>query len=183
MNSRWMSAGLWGAAVVLAVGAGSGAIAAASNGNGRQVLTRDQVDRDLGRQPAVAASPTGALPPVQTGAAQTLNVTGGTLVVQCDQGVATLLRWIPKSGFRADDPVTGPAATVSVRFESDVTEDVTVTAGCTGGTASAQVTRGDDHGRRGRDGATPTPTATGDDNGGDRGGDGDGDKHKGSNDH
>ncbi|HEY2791514.1 MAG TPA: hypothetical protein VGJ28_04110 [Micromonosporaceae bacterium] len=169
-----MSAGLWGVAVVLAVGAGSGAVAAASSGNGRQVLTRDQVDRDLARQPAVAASPSTGQPTVLGEAAQTLAVTGGTLVVQCDQGAATLLRWIPKSGFRADDPVTGPAATVSVRFESDVSEDVTVTASCTGGTASAKVTRGDDHGRRGPD-PTSSPTATG----GDRGGDGDGDKHKG----
>jgi hypothetical protein len=174
MTNRWRSAGLWGAAVVLAVGAGTGAVAAASPGNGRQVLSRDQVDHDLGAQPSTAPATTTsrpATPPAQGGPSRTLAVRGGTIVVQCDADEATLLRWSPNSGFRADDAITGPAATVGIRFESDTAEDVTVTATCVNGIPSSAETLGDDHGGSGNGpgGLVPTATATGDDNGGDDG--------------
>jgi hypothetical protein len=167
---------LWGAAVVLAVGAGTGAVAAASPGNGRQILSREQVDRDLGAEPSTAPATTAsrpATPPAQGGPSRTLAVRGGAIVVQCDGDEATLLRWTPSSGFRADDANTGPAATVGIRFESDTAEDVTVTATCVNGTPSSAQTLGDDHGGSGKGpgGPAPTSTATGDDNGGDNGGD------------
>jgi hypothetical protein len=73
----------------------------------------------------------------------------GSVVVRCEGGVATLLSWSPSPGYRADDPVRGPAATVSVRFESDVAQDLIVSASCAGTTASIS-TAPDDHSGGGR---------------------------------
>jgi hypothetical protein len=194
MKNRWVGAALWGSAVVLAVGAGTGAVAAASTGSGRPVLSQDQVARDLRGLPATpgaSAAPRPAVPGPQVDGAQPLTVSAGTVAVSCSGDIATLLRWTPKTGFRADDPIIGPAAFVSVRFESDAKDndgndtgdndavdndatgdndvDVTVTVHCDDGTAVASTTIGDDHG--GNDnGGGPTPNATGDDHGGNNGG-------------
>jgi serine/threonine-protein kinase len=71
-------------------------------------------------------------------------LTPGIVTVHCDGELATLVSWSPNPGFRSDDPVTGPAATVSVRFESDVYADYLVTGTCTGGTAEVKLGP-DDH--------------------------------------
>jgi hypothetical protein len=188
MRNRWVGVALWGAAVVLAVGAGTGAVAAAGAGSGRQVLSQDQVDRDLGTTPW---TPPAAPHPVTTGGApaQALFTSAGAVAVECSGNTATLLRWTPATGFRADDPRMGPAATVSVRFESTAgsrdDEDLTVTVHCVNGTATA--VSGDDNGNGPGNGG-PTPTATGTNNGGDNnggddnGGDHDGGKHDGGKD-
>ncbi len=95
------------------------------------------------------------------------------MVVSCDGDTATLLRWSPASGYRGDDPQYGPAATVSVRFESDAASDdnapdVFVSVRCVNGVAVKATKLGDDHGH---DGATPQPSAGGGrDNTGDDGG-------------
>lgn len=176
---------LGGVAAIVAVGAGTAAVAAASTGNGHDVLSQQDVARQLAAVPAPAATANTSLSgaaPAEDGS-QAVSSMAGTIVVRCTGDVTTLLRWTPTTGFRADDPVFGPASVVSVRFESDVAEDVTVSVHCTGGVASATTAPdGDDHGRnRGPGGpaATSSPTAA-DDHGG-RGGHDDppGDDHGG----
>jgi hypothetical protein len=74
----------------------------------------------------------------------------GSVVVRCADSIATLLSWSPNPGYRTDDPVRGPAATVSVRFESDIVEDLLVTAACAGTVAT--ITQGPDGGGGGHRG-------------------------------
>jgi hypothetical protein len=74
----------------------------------------------------------------------------GSVVVRCAGDVATLVSWSPSPGYWADDVVRGPAATVSVRFESDIAEDLLVTASCTG--TDATITQGPDDGGGGHRG-------------------------------
>ena len=70
----------------------------------------------------------------------------GSVTVRCDGDMASLLSWSPNPGYRADDPVRGPAATVSVKFESQVAQDMIVTATCSGGQATVTETaEPDDH--------------------------------------
>jgi hypothetical protein len=186
MRNRWISLTLGGVAAVVAVGAGTAAVAAASTGNGHDVLSQQDVARQLAAVPAPVATANTSLSgaaPAEDGS-QAVSSVAGTVVVRCTGDVTTLLRWTPTTGFRADDPVFGPASVVSVRFESDVAEDVKVTVACVNGVASATTAPdGDDHGRnRGPGGptATPSPTAT-DDHGDGRGGHDDppGDDHGG----
>jgi len=179
MRIRWINAALWGGAVVLAVGAGTAAVAAASNDSGRHVLSPREVARELGGLPSAGPN-TARVTPGADDNGQVSWVSGGAVVVTCDGDTATLLRWSPKTGYRGDDPRYGPAGTVGVRFESDTASDVTVTVRCVNGRAVASTELGDDHGR---DGATAAPTATGgDDNGGDNHGGGDNGGHGGSDD-
>jgi hypothetical protein len=176
MRNRWISATLWGAAVVLAVGGGTAAVAAASTGTGRHVLSQHDVDRELGAAPSTSPSPA----PIAASSnasdnSQVVRVSAGTVVVTCEGDTARLLRWTPKTGYRADDPTYGPAAVISVRFESDTADDVTVTVRCVAGKAVASTTvDADDHGHDGNGGnpATPSPTVKGDDHGGDNHGGG-----------
>jgi hypothetical protein len=186
MRNRWISATLWGAAVVLAVGAGTAAVAASSGGNGRTVLSQGDVKRALAAQSSAAPSPSTTPDVSKKPGADThlLRVTGGTMIVNCAANTAMLFRWTPDTGYRADDPVTGPAAAVSIRFESDTHSDIKVTVTCAAGTPVVKTAvDGDDHGKAGGASATPNPSAKpspsdhdGDDNDGgdDHGGNGNG---------
>jgi hypothetical protein len=89
----------------------------------------------------------------------------GMVTVHCDGDLATLRSWIPNRGFRSDDPVRGPATTVSVRFESDYHEDFKVIATCTGGRAEVKLGPDDDRGGHGDD-DNSGPGHGGDDDGG-----------------
>ena len=185
MRNRWISLTLGGVAAVVAVGAGTAAVAAASTGNGHDVLSQQDVARHLAALPAPVATANTTLSDAAQAAdgSQALSTAAGTVVVRCSGNVTTLLRWSPNTGFRADDPVLGPASVVSVRFESDVAEDLKVSVQCAGGVATATTgPDADDHGRGGPGSptATPSPTAT-DDHGDGRGGHDDppGDDHGG----
>jgi hypothetical protein len=188
MRNRWISLTLGGVAAVVAVGGGTAAVAAASTGNGHDVLSQQDVARQLAALPAPVATANSPLSDAASAAdgSQAVSTVAGTVVVRCTGDVTTLLRWSPNTGFRADDPVFGPASVVSVRFESDVAEDMKVSVQCAGGVASATTaTDADDHGRDGGAGsptATPAPTGS-DDHGDGRGGSDDppGDDHGGGN--
>jgi hypothetical protein len=178
-----MSLTLGGVAAIVAVGAGTAAVSAATTGSGQNVLSRSDVARVLANAPAPAATnPTNAQAQTSADGSQVANTVGGTVVVRCSGNTATLLRWSPKAGFRADDPVFGPASAVSVRFESDAAEDVLVSVHCVNGAATATTTTdGDDHGgNRGPGSPTVNPSPSVDDHGG-RGGTDDppGDDHGG----
>src|SRR5215475_7368681 len=170
MRNRWISLTLGGIAAVVAVGAGTAAVNAATTGSGHNVKSQSDIANLLAAAPAPASTATNVPTTASGDGSQVANTAGGTVVVQCSGNVATLLRWTPNSGFRADDPVVGPASVVGVRFESDVAEDVTVSVTCANGVAKATTTaEADDHGgNRGPGGPTPAPSAS-DDHGGNAG--------------
>jgi len=158
-------------------------VAAASTGNGHNVLSQQDVARQLAALPAPVATANSTLSDAAAAAdgSQAVSTVAGTVVVRCTGDVTTLLRWSPNTGFRADDPVFGPASVVSVRFESDAAEDMKVSVQCAGGVAKATAAAdADDHGRDGTGSptATPSPSGTddppGDDHGDDHGGGGHG---------
>ena len=123
------------------------------------VLTTDDVDRALA---GATGTPTGNGTGIATGQPTTTTTTAGgagdvvstltpgIVTLHCDGTQITLVSWSPNPGWRADDPVRGPAAEVSVRFESDVAEDYKVTAACFDGAPVAQLGP-DDHSGGGRD--------------------------------
>ncbi|MBX6748525.1 MAG: hypothetical protein IRY85_02450 [Micromonosporaceae bacterium] len=76
----------------------------------------------------------------------TSTLTPGIVTVHCDGALASLVGWSPNPGWRADDPVRGPAAEVSVRFESDVAADYKVTATCAQGVPVVNLGPDDHHG-------------------------------------
>ncbi len=150
------------AVAVTAVAAAAGT--AAVTGDDRTLSPQDvdqllagQTDGPGATTSSGTSSPTSSA--TDNNGAKVHSLTPGTVTVRCDGDVATLLSWSPNPGFRSDDPVTGPAATVSVRFESDIYADYKVTATCPGGTASVVLGpddddhggRDDDHGGRGDD--------------------------------
>jgi hypothetical protein len=143
------------AAVTMGVAAAV-VVFAAARGNQGDVLSQEDVARalaDNGATDDATASP-GPKPTSPLGGQfgtsddkQILTSQGGRLVVACDGDTAALRMWIPNSGYRADDAVRGPAARVSVWFESDKFEDVEAVATCRNGTAVlTDNVEADDHG-------------------------------------
>ena len=135
------------AAVTMGVAAAVVLFAAVGN-NGGDVLSQDDVSRALaddGQAPPGPTAPLGG----QFGASdkQTMASRAGTLIAACDGDVAVLQQWIPKNGYRVDEVVHGPAARVSVWFESDKFEDVEAVVTCRQGTAVlTDNVEADDHG-------------------------------------
>ena len=157
---------LWGVTAAVVTVVASFAIAASVVAGGN-VLSREDVARALTPTPAstrtpgnatganpnsTAPSPAGSAPTAPGGAAgsgandRIVSGASGSVTVRCDGDMASLLSWSPNPGYRADDPVRGPAATVSVKFESQVAQDMIVTATCSGGQATVTETaEADDH--------------------------------------
>lgn len=149
---------VWAVAAVLAIGAAAAAVAATVGGG--DILSADDVAAQLGTGGPGAAGSGDAGPgdeqldPGGSAAPGTLVGTpGGTLVVQCQGDLASLLSWSPKPGFRADDVVRGPAASAGLWFESDSDNDVKVEFTCSAGEPMAHIrVEEDNHGGRGHDG-------------------------------
>ncbi len=145
----------------VAVTATATALITASLIGNDSVLSSDDVDRQLA---GATGTPTGnatgtqqATPTTTTTATAAAGsgdvvstLTPGIVTLRCDGAQITLVSWSPNPGWRADDPVRGPAAEVSVRFESDVAEDYKVTATCVNG-APVAVLGPDDHSGRDHD--------------------------------
>jgi len=68
---------------------------------------------------------------------------GGIVHASCDGGLARLSSWSPAQGYRADDPVRGPASSVSIKFKRD-REEMTIIVTCRAGEPIAQVIPDDD---------------------------------------
>lgn len=139
---------VWVVAAV-AVTATATALITASLITDNSVLSPEEVDRALaGGTGTPTTTTTGPTSAATTGAASDLTstLTPGVVTVHCDGTTATLVSWSPNPGWRADDPLRGPAAEVSVRFESDVAADYKVTATCAGGVPVVNLGPDDDHG-------------------------------------
>lgn len=156
---------IWAAAAAVAVGASTAAVAAASAGRAGHVLSPADVARALADDDRSGEAVTGSPVLVPGDGAKYVSGQGGTVVVACEGDQAVLVSWSPNEGYRADDPVRGPAAKASVEFESDTADDVTVQVTCVAGAPQVDhVVDADDHGGDG-----------GGHDGGDGSGDGGGD--------
>jgi hypothetical protein len=118
----------WVAGAALATAGVTVALSVLGNellGSSGPVLSSAQVRADLAAQgpaqgpasPATAAQP-GHSPAASPGRWAAANFSGGTVFAACLQHRATLTDWIPAQGYRTDGFSAGPAAAVSVRFES-----------------------------------------------------------------
>jgi len=141
------------AAVTMGVAAAVVVFAAVGRDNGN-VLSPEDVSRALSDDPTAEA--TNAPPtdpsPATTGATQAMTSQAGLLTVRCDGNTAQLVRWVPKNGYRVDEVARGPAAQVSVWFESDSFDDVLAVVVCSGGKAAlTDHPEIDDHGGGGDD--------------------------------
>jgi hypothetical protein len=141
----------WLAVAAAATTAGIAAIGVLEKGiTGRSVrpLDDEAVHRALSRS---GATSTPALP--NPGATSTAGVTrnlaagGGTVTARCDRGLATIVAAIPSQGFHTSGLGHGPAASVSLTFESD-DEEYAVTLTCEGGSPVVRAAKDDGH--RGR---------------------------------
>jgi hypothetical protein len=149
-------AGMVAAAVAITAIA-TAAVTAAVTGDD-STLTPGQVEDLLAgattTTPSSTPSATGtATPGVVTGQGdQVATLAPGIVAVRCDGDRATLVSWSPSPGYRADDPVRGPAAVVEIRFEHDGSDaDYKVTATCSDGVATVALGP-DDHSGGGRGG-------------------------------
>ncbi|GAA4258734.1 hypothetical protein GCM10022255_080550 [Dactylosporangium darangshiense] len=129
---RWtLAVGAWLAAAVLATAASIGAVNSLRQGlfGGPADSPRheSEVEAELsaGPSPAVVDSPSPSAPASASfeesppaSVTRALSTGGGSLVVSCDGGTATLMSWIPRAGFEADHVVRGPADVVSLRFKA-----------------------------------------------------------------
>jgi hypothetical protein len=141
----------WLAVAAAATTAGIAAIGVLEKGiTGRSVrpLDDEAVHRALSRSGATSAP---AVP--NPGATSTGGVTrnlaagGGTVTARCDKGLATIVAAIPSQGFHTSGLGHGPAASVSLTFESD-DEEYAVTLTCEGGSPVVRAAKDDGH--RGR---------------------------------
>jgi hypothetical protein len=127
---------LWVAAAVAAVGLTSAAVTVANaDGGGDDVLSQDEVTRQLADETTGPGTAVTEAPPAPTGDGESHTLSGqsGQMVVRCDGDIAYLESWSPNPGYRVDDVVRGPAASVSVEFESDSDDDVETVVRCQAG--------------------------------------------------
>jgi hypothetical protein len=192
MTKTAMRVAVWTGAAVLAAGVATAAVAASRTGGGG-VLSPEDVAAQLAADNAGTGgaddpagddhgddadgigSTTSPSAPSDASVSRVVKTTGGTMVVKCQGNVATLVSWTPNTGYRADDPVRGPAAKVALKFESDTSDDVMVSVTCADGQAVKKETvEADDHGGGngggGNGGVSDDPP--GDDHGGGSGGGG-----------
>jgi hypothetical protein len=156
MGKRSIAVLLWSVAAVVAVSAGVAAVSFASGDGGRDVLSRQDVDRALDAPPAdtspsatsaSAGSASTSAPAAAPVSGQAITTSVGAFVVSCDGGRPTLLRCTQKSGYRVDDDARFEGDTLRLEFESDVRADVTVEISCVDRHPQAQLTaQADDHG-------------------------------------
>jgi hypothetical protein len=160
ISGRAVPVALWAAAAVAVTAIATFAITAAF-GSGGPTLTPEQVAQALATGPTTTGAGRTATAPATTAPTATTNTdlpafatdaevfqtTPGTVAVQCEGSLATLVSWSPNPGYRVDDVVRGPAAKASVWFESDVADDVLVVAECRDGAPSiTEQPEFDDHG-------------------------------------
>lgn len=155
MNRSTLRIGAIVAAAVATTAIATAAVTAAVTGDAA-TLSPDDVAQLL----AETTTPPGATVPGTTPAAGPVptsrtdatvsSFAPGTVTVRCDGNLATLLSWSPNPGYRADDPLRGPAAEVSIRFENDASDaDYKITAVCDADGAPVATLGPDDHGGHG----------------------------------
>jgi hypothetical protein len=117
-------------------------------------LDDEAVHRALSGSGATSAPVTPAPVPSATstgGVTRNLAAGGGTVTARCEGGRVTIVAAIPAQGFHTGGLEHGPAASVSLKFES-TDEEYAVTVTCDNGSPIAHSAKDDGHhgGRRGR---------------------------------
>jgi hypothetical protein len=143
----------WTGAAVAATAVATIAIAA-SVGASRNVLSADDVARQLAADPAnpapgeMVVGPSATPAPIAPGEnVKYVASRAGTIVVQCSGNTVTLRSWTPKPDYRVDEVVRGPDVKAAVWFESDTFDDVEVVVKCVDGQPQKwEFVEGDDHG-------------------------------------
>jgi hypothetical protein len=160
MTKTGMRIAMWAAVALVTVAVAVAAVTAATGGRDDRVLTASDVNNQLAVDGSAPATLTpsdttdpSAVPTVEStmrvgeGRTYQSDVQGGLVTVACADNLAQLKLWSPKSGYRADHVVRGPATVASVQFESDTYDDVTITVTCAAGTPTIhQNAEADDHG-------------------------------------
>lgn len=144
--------GGWLLAAAVTAGAGTVAldvVGAGILGPQNQPLSQDDVARALETVPASTAPVTPTTTSSSAPAPRGLTVPGGRLVAKCTGDRIELMSWSPDPGWRTDDVSPGPAATASVKFKNDGTENVTVVT-CRDGEPHAETVADDSGGHHGR---------------------------------
>ncbi len=142
-----MTAG-WLLAAAVTAGAGTVAldvVGAGILGPQNQPLSQDDVARALETVPTTTTPVAPATASSSAPAPRGLTVPGGSLVAKCTGDQVELLSWSPAPGYRTDDVSRGPAATASVKFKDDGTENLTAVT-CRGGEPHAETVADDDGG-------------------------------------
>jgi hypothetical protein len=118
-------------------------------------LDDEAVHRALSRSGVTSAPATPVPAPSATvtgGVTRNLAADGGTVTARCAGGLATIVAAIPAQGFHTDSLEHGPAASVSLSFESEEDEyEVTVTCYNGSPTVRSEKDDGPHDGHRGRD--------------------------------
>jgi hypothetical protein len=145
-------AAAWLAVAAAATGAGVAAIGVLEDGitgSRTRAVDAESVRRSLSQTAAPPDVVPTTSPTAGEGVMRVLGAGGGTVTARCAAGLVTLVSWTPAQGFRADDPVPGPADVASLKFKSDA-QEYKVTVACDGGEPKVS-TSGDDghHGRGG----------------------------------
>jgi hypothetical protein len=145
--------GGWLLAAAVTAGAGTVAldvVGAGILGPQNQPLSQDDVARALETVPAstTPVTPAPATTPSSVPAPRGLTVPGGSLVAKCTGDQVELMSWSPAPGYRIDDVSRGPAATASVKFKNDGTENETVVT-CRDGEPHAETVADEGHHGRG----------------------------------
>jgi hypothetical protein len=148
MNRRvLLGAAAWLAVAATATGAGVAAIGVLEDGitgSRTRPLDRGSIQRALSRTGAAVDAVPASSPTAGAGITRVLGAGGGTVTARCAAGRVTLLSWTPAQGFRADNPVRGPATVASLKFESDALE-YKVTVGCHSGEPKISTSKDDGH--------------------------------------
>jgi hypothetical protein len=155
---------MWGAAVVIAVGAASTAVAmAGADRRDSGVLSQDDVARQLrasddsnptgpGQASEAPTAPVSEAPTTPGGAPtagseqQRLSLPAAVITARCDAGMASLVTWAPNPGYRVDEVVRGPGKEASIYLESDRFDDVRYILSCTPQLHYVTQQEFDDHG-------------------------------------
>ena len=116
-------------------------------------LDDEAVHRALSRSGTTSAPVTPPSGPTVTpagGVTRNLAAGGGTVTARCAGGQVTVIAAIPAQGFHTGGLEHGPAAAVSLKFES-ADEEYTVTVTCENGSPAVRSAKDDGHrgGRRG----------------------------------
>lgn len=136
---------VWVAATVAAIGVTTAAVTVANATGGRDdLLSQDEVSRQLDEQGRSSGAPTPTGPAASPGAqrstapagqavTRTLHSEAGQVVARCDGGEVYLEAWSPNPGYRVDEVQRGPAPKASLWIESDSFNDVLVLVVCENG--------------------------------------------------
>lgn len=134
----------WGVVALVAValtGVALSHVGSTGSARGLAPLSEQEVRAHLDAERALSGAPTTSAPdpggtgtavagPTDSGPPVTTQVTGGSVIAECRNGLARLVSWSPSPGYESDDEHRGPAPAASIEFEIDDAPDTRVVVTC-----------------------------------------------------